>query len=86
MILLGTDKRQCRTMRRGSFPQLVTYGRTLQRWAIYWERMIWGEFHNSTDERYLVAHWNDHYWLNRGFSEYDYSLTPLIQHSQEVQS
>ena len=78
MILLGTNKRQCRVMIEGSFPQLVTAGRDLQRWAIYHAYMMWGPFHNSTDERYLVAHWQDHYWINRGFAlQYDYNLAPI---------
>jgi len=79
MILLGTNKKQCRVMRQGSFPQLVVFGRHLAHWAIYHERMMWGLFHNGTDERYLVIHWKDHYWINRGFTDqYDYSLAPTI--------
>ena len=39
--------------------------RHLSLWALYRAFVNGQEFHNSTDERYMVEH-NDPYWRNRG--------------------
>jgi hypothetical protein len=69
MIMLYTDRNCIRGSVTGSFPILARIAKDAEfrQWAIYWENLIYGNFHNATDERYLVAH-NDDYWINRGFS------------------
>ena len=77
MILIGTTTNQCVVSHTGSFPELVSLGRALAYWAIFWDHLSHGPFHNATDDRYLVAHWRDPFWLNCGFEEqYDYSKAP----------
>ena len=77
MILIGTTTNQCVVSHTGSFPELVSFGRNLAYWAIFWDHLSHGPFHNATDSRYLVAHWRDPFWLNCGFLEqYDYSKAP----------
>ena len=77
MILIGTTTNQCVVSHTGSFPELVSFGRSLAYWAIFWDHLSHGQFHNATDDRYLVAHWRDPFWLNCGFLEqYDYNKAP----------
>ena len=77
MILIGTNTNRCVVSHSGSFPELVSFGRNLAYWAIFWDPLSHGPFHNATDSRYLVAHWRDPFWLNCGFLEqYDYNKAP----------
>lgn len=68
--LLGTEHNSVRVMRKSnSLRPLREYGATLRHYAIYREFISGrglGRFHNATDERYLVEHRNDPYWVNRG--------------------
>lgn len=73
--LLGTTTGCIRIMLKARSVQALrakarTYniqGDTLKHWAIYRPFVQGRPFHNATDERYLVEHWQDPYWLNRGF-------------------
>ena len=65
--LLGSDKNQCRVMRKSNDQfALREYGLTLNEYAIY--RNMWQgrNFHNATDERFLIEYYNSPYWNNRG--------------------
>jgi hypothetical protein len=76
MILIGS-KDQVKVGYQGSFPELVKLGRKLDYWAIYWSYLPnAGSFHNSSDEQFLVAQWQDPYWLANNKSNYNYNLAP----------
>ena len=66
--LLGTDQRGCRVGRSGRPGKLQVWAKAqgLRFWAIYRSHTMGGPFHNATDERYLLWHHQDPYWLNRG--------------------
>ena len=68
VILLGTDKRQSRTMFEGTLVKARRFAKVnnLAHWAIYQPFYKGRSFHNATDESYLIEHCNDPYWLNRG--------------------
>ena len=66
--LLGKDKWECRILWRGKPHELEERAkeRQLRYWAVYRSHSVHGPFHNATDERYLLCHHEDPYWLNRG--------------------
>ena len=66
--LLGTDRYNCRVLLRGRPRKLKAQAMAqgLRHWAIYRSCTVHGPFHNATDERYLLWHHEDPYWLNRG--------------------
>ena len=72
--LLGTTTGCVRVMLRSRSVRLLRQramaynvrGDTLKHWAIYRLFVNGRPFHNATDEKYLVEHWRDPYWLNRG--------------------
>lgn len=65
--LLGSDTGQCRVIKNdNSLPRLRSYGATLAHYAIYHNMVNGRNFHNSTDEKFLVEYHNDPYWQNRG--------------------
>lgn len=65
--LLGSDKLQCRVISQSnSLQELRNYGSSLAHYAIFFNMWQGRNFHNSTDERFLVEYHNDPYWINRG--------------------
>lgn len=71
--LLGTTTGGSRILLRGTLEQLRMLAvdcrcneEPLRHWAIYRGWMQSVRFHNATDERFLIEHHNDPYWLNRG--------------------
>ena len=66
--LLGTDRHGCRVLLRGRAEKMgaQAIAQGLRHWAIYRGCTVQGPFHNATDERYLLWHHEDPYWLNRG--------------------
>lgn len=67
--LLGTHKNKGRILiARATVAELRSeaIGLELDHWAIYKAFVSGRPFHNATDEAYLVEHFNDPYWLNRG--------------------
>ena len=72
--LLGTTSGCVRVMLKGTLPELrrkakayKCNGDSLKHWAIYRAYVQGRPFHNATDERFLIEHHNDPYWLNRGY-------------------
>lgn len=64
--LIGTTHRGVRvTSKSMSLSKLREYGATLKYYAIYRMYTSKGQFHNATDEHFLVEHHNDPYWINR---------------------
>lgn len=67
--LLGTHKCKGRTLIAGATVAGLrneAIGLELDHWAIYKAFVTGRPFHNATDEAYLVEHFRDPYWLNRG--------------------
>jgi len=67
--LLGTTKGRVRYLLHGVTVEEVR--RKVAEWgfisyAIYKTSVNGRRFHNATDEDFLVEHFNDPYWLNRG--------------------
>ena len=64
--LIGTTHNNVRTASKSaSLPALRKYGAALKYYAIYQVHTSKGQFHNATDEHFLVEHHNDPYWINR---------------------
>jgi len=71
--LLGSTTGNVRVLLKGTVNQLRARakvykcnGHPLKHWAIYVCYTKWGHFHNATDDRFLVEHWQDLFWLNNG--------------------
>ena len=66
MILTGCNHNGCIVqMKHANIKILRSYGRLLQYYSIYKEYHAGVEFHDSTDERFLIEWENEPYWRNR---------------------
>ena len=71
--LLGTQKAKGRIMLTGATVKELrsdAIALELDHWAIYKTFANGRPFHNATDEAYLVEHFRDPYWLNRGVDSF----------------
>jgi len=70
MELIGTTHNNVRVLYKGSLAKLRRIAKdpkaNLKHSAIYRQVVGSETFHNATDERFLVEHYHDPYWLNRG--------------------